>query len=158
MGIMKAYFDWQTQQDLDSRQRLRPRHQALKRGRSEAAAGVHCSPSEAVGEQYAVGERGATQGPGGGRGLEMQKLYPIIARAANCTRPVLIQGESGTGKEMVARSIHYFGPFRDKPFIPIDCGSLVPALIECALFGYIKGAFAGANHDGHRRRRNCLSR
>src|SRR5258707_5543979 len=45
---------------------------------------------------------------------------------------------------MVARAIHFTGPFRDKPFIPVDCGSLVPALIESELFGYVKGAFDGA--------------
>ena len=44
-------------------------------------------------------------------------------------------GESGTGKELVARCIHYSGPFHDKPFIPVDCGSLVPTLIESVLFG-----------------------
>jgi len=87
------------------------------------------------------------QGFGGivGRAPEMEKLYRIIAKAANSIHPVLILGESGTGKEMVARSIHYSGPFRDKPFIPIDCGSLVPTLIESELFGYVKGAFTGAN-------------
>jgi len=89
------------------------------------------------------------QGFGGivGRAPEMEKLYRIIAKAANSVHPVLILGESGTGKEMVARSIHYSGPFRDRPFIPIDCGSLVPTLIESELFGYVKGAFTGANQS-----------
>jgi DNA-binding NtrC family response regulator len=82
-----------------------------------------------------------------GRSPEMEKLYRIIAKAANSVHPVLILGESGTGKEMVARSIHYSGPFRDKPFIPVDCGSLVPTLIESELFGYVKGAFTGANQS-----------
>ena len=87
------------------------------------------------------------QGFGGlvGRAPEMEKLYRIIAKAANSSHPVLILGESGTGKEMVARSIHYSGNFRDKPFIPVDCGSLVPTLIESELFGYVRGAFTGAN-------------
>jgi DNA-binding NtrC family response regulator len=74
----------------------------------------------------------------------MEKLYRIITKAAHSTHPVLILGESGTGKELVARSIHFSGPYRDKPFIPVDCGSLVPTLIESELFGYAKGAFTGA--------------
>src|SRR5947209_8141551 len=80
----------------------------------------------------------------------MQKLYRIITKAAHSTHPVLILGESGTGKEMVARAIHYSGAQRDKPFLPVDCGSLVPTLIEAELFGYTKGAFTGAirNKDG----------
>jgi len=86
------------------------------------------------------------QGFGGivGRAPEMEKLYRIISKAAQSNHPVLILGESGTGKEMVARSIHFSGPYRDKPFIPVDCGSLVPTLIESELFGYVKGAFTGA--------------
>ncbi len=79
-----------------------------------------------------------------GRAPEMEKLYRIIAKAAHSSHPVLILGESGTGKEMVARAIHFSGPYRDKPFIPVDCGSLVPTLIESELFGYVKGAFTGA--------------
>src|SRR5215471_251485 len=69
-----------------------------------------------------------------GRAPEMEKLYRIIAKAAQSTHPVLILGESDTGKEMVARSIHFSGPYADKPFIPVDCGSLVPTLIESELF------------------------
>jgi two-component system response regulator HydG len=85
-----------------------------------------------------------------GRSPEMEKLYRMIAKAAYSSHPVLILGESGTGKEMVARSIHFSGPFHDKPFIPVDCGSLVPTLIESELFGYVKGAFTGAvqSRDG----------
>ena len=79
-----------------------------------------------------------------GHSPEMEKLYRIISKAAHSTHPVLILGESGTGKELVARSIHYAGSLKDKPFIPVDCGSLVPTLIESELFGYVRGAFTGA--------------
>lgn len=82
-----------------------------------------------------------------GRAPEMDKLYRIISKAAQSAHSVLIVGESGTGKELVARAIHYSGPFRDKPFVPVDCGSLVPTLIESELFGYVKGAFTGAMHS-----------
>ncbi len=81
-----------------------------------------------------------------GRAPEMEKLYRIIAKAAQSTHPVLILGESGTGKELVAKSIHFSGPFRNQPFIPVDCGSLVPTLIESELFGHVRGAFTGATH------------
>lgn len=81
-----------------------------------------------------------------GHSPEMEKLYRIVAKAALSSHPVLILGESGTGKEMVARAIHSSGPIREKPLIAVDCGSLVPTLIESELFGYVKGAFTGANH------------
>ena len=80
-----------------------------------------------------------------GRSPEMEKLYRILSKVAHSTHPVLILGESGTGKELVARSIHENGPNAKKPFIPVDCGSLVSTLIESELFGYVKGAFTGAN-------------
>jgi DNA-binding NtrC family response regulator len=75
---------------------------------------------------------------------EMEKLYRIIAKVAFSRHPVMIQGESGTGKEMVARAIHFTGPHRDKPFIPVYCGVLPATLLESELFGYVKGAFSGA--------------
>ncbi|HEY0795512.1 MAG TPA: sigma-54 dependent transcriptional regulator [Acidisarcina sp.] len=80
-----------------------------------------------------------------GRSPEMDKLYRILGKVAQSSHPVLILGESGTGKELVARAIHSNGPFAAKPFVPVDCGSLVPTLIESELFGYVKGAFTGAN-------------
>ena len=81
-----------------------------------------------------------------GRAPEMEKLYRMIAKAGQSSHPVLILGESGTGKELVAKSIHFAGSFQSKPFIPVDCGSLVPTLIESELFGHVRGAFTGANH------------
>ena len=81
-----------------------------------------------------------------GRTPEMEKLYRIIGKAAQTSHPVLILGESGTGKEMVSKSIHFAGIFRNKPFIPVDCGSLVPTLIESELFGHVRGAFTGATN------------
>ena len=82
-----------------------------------------------------------------GRSSEMERVYRILSKVAHTNHPVLILGESGTGKEVVARTIHYNGPNATHPFIPVDCGSLVPTLIESELFGYVKGAFTGANRS-----------
>ncbi len=82
-----------------------------------------------------------------GRSGEMEKLYRILSKVAQSSHPVLILGESGTGKELVARTIHAYGPNSQKPFLPVDCGSFVPTLIESELFGYVKGAFTGANRS-----------
>jgi DNA-binding NtrC family response regulator len=81
-----------------------------------------------------------------GVSVKMQRVYRLIERVSQHAYPVLILGESGTGKELVARSVHYSGVRRNKPFIPVDCSSLVPTLIEAELFGYVKGAFPGALH------------
>jgi two-component system response regulator HydG len=80
-----------------------------------------------------------------GRSVEMEKLYRILSKVAQSSHPVLVLGESGTGKELVARTIHAYGPNSQKPFLPVDCASLAPSLIESELFGYVKGAFTGAN-------------
>jgi DNA-binding NtrC family response regulator len=68
----------------------------------------------------------------------------MVSRLKDTRTPVLICGESGTGKELVARAIHFRGAFTSRPFVAVDCGSLVPTLIESELFGYEKGAFTGA--------------
>jgi DNA-binding NtrC family response regulator len=76
----------------------------------------------------------------------MQRVYKVILKVSQHEYPVLILGESGTGKELVARSIHFSGVRKDRTFVPVDCSSLVPTLIESELFGYVKGAFTGALH------------
>jgi DNA-binding NtrC family response regulator len=79
-----------------------------------------------------------------GSHAKIQEILRMIARLKDTRTPVLITGESGTGKELVARAIHFHGAFNKRPFVAVDCGSLVPTLIESELFGHEKGAFTGA--------------
>jgi two-component system response regulator AtoC len=79
-----------------------------------------------------------------GSSPKIQNVLRLISRLKDTTTPVLITGESGTGKELVARAIHFRGALSSRPFVAVDCGSLVPTLIESELFGYEKGAFTGA--------------
>ena len=74
----------------------------------------------------------------------MQEVFSLIKRVSKTDANILILGESGTGKELVARAIHYTSLRADKPFIPIDCTTIPPELMESELFGYEKGAFTCA--------------
>ncbi len=79
-----------------------------------------------------------------GSSAKIQEVLRVASRLKDTRTAVLISGESGTGKELVARAIHFRGAFANRPFVAVDCGSLVPTLIESELFGYEKGAFTGA--------------
>lgn len=79
-----------------------------------------------------------------GRTPAMQEVFSLIRRVSKTDANILILGESGTGKELVARAIHYTSLRADKPFIPIDCTTIPPELMESELFGYEKGAFTCA--------------
>jgi len=79
-----------------------------------------------------------------GNSANIQDVLRMISRLKDTRTPVLISGESGTGKELAARAIHFRGTMAQTPFVAVDCGSLVPTLMESELFGYEKGAFTGA--------------
>ena len=79
-----------------------------------------------------------------GESAKIREVLRMVGRLKDSWTPVLISGESGTGKELVARAIHYRGAFARRPFVAVDCGALVPTLMESDLFGYTKGAFTGA--------------
>jgi DNA-binding NtrC family response regulator len=79
-----------------------------------------------------------------GSSAKIQEVLRVASRLKDTRTAVLISGESGTGKELIARAIHFRGAFANRPFVAVDCGSLVPTLIESELFGYEKGAFTGA--------------
>jgi DNA-binding NtrC family response regulator len=80
-----------------------------------------------------------------GTSARMQAIFQMIETVAEVQSTILITGESGTGKELVARAIHDLSPRAEKPFISINCGAFTETLLESELFGYVKGAFTGAN-------------
>jgi DNA-binding NtrC family response regulator len=79
-----------------------------------------------------------------GTSAKIQDVLRMVSRLKDTRTPVLITGESGTGKELVARAMHFRGPLGPMPFIAVDCGALVPTLMESEMFGHEKGAFTGA--------------
>lgn len=79
-----------------------------------------------------------------GQSEPMKEIEQIVRKVSPTDTTVLISGESGTGKELIARAIHYHSDRKDKPFVVVDCGSLVESLFESELFGHVKGSFTGA--------------
>nr|WP_246560537.1 sigma-54 dependent transcriptional regulator [Zobellia russellii] len=82
-----------------------------------------------------------------GESEAFHKITDVIERVKDNKATVLVKGESGTGKELVARAIHYSGKFNKAPFVAVNCGAIPENLLEAELFGYVKGAFTGANDN-----------
>jgi DNA-binding NtrC family response regulator len=79
-----------------------------------------------------------------GKSEPMLKIFDLVAQVATSRSTVLLQGESGTGKEVIAKAIHLHSPRRDKPFVPVNTGSMPADLLESTLFGHVRGAFTSA--------------
>jgi len=82
-----------------------------------------------------------------GKSSAIEKLKQTVRTIATTGSTVLIYGESGTGKELVARAVHSCSPRASEPFVSINCGAFPETLLESELFGYVKGAFTGANQN-----------
>jgi len=82
-----------------------------------------------------------------GASSAMEKLKQTIRTVASTNSTILIYGESGTGKELVARAVHVCSPRATEPFVSVNCGAFPETLLESELFGYVKGAFTGANQN-----------
>jgi two-component system response regulator HydG len=82
---------------------------------------------------------------GSSRGIV--EIYKMVSQVAPTDATVLIEGETGTGKELVARMVHRFSARANQPFVPVDCASIAPSLLESELFGAMRGAFTGADKD-----------
>jgi len=82
-----------------------------------------------------------------GKSKPMQDVYSLLDKICKSESTVLVQGENGTGKELIAKSIHYSSPRKDKTFLPINCAAFNDNLLESELFGHVKGSFTGAVKD-----------
>jgi DNA-binding NtrC family response regulator len=79
-----------------------------------------------------------------GNSPAIQRVFELIQKVADTESSILLTGETGTGKELAARAIHNLSRRREKPFQPVNCGSLAEGILESELFGHVKGAFTGA--------------
>jgi DNA-binding NtrC family response regulator len=82
-----------------------------------------------------------------GENPKILKIFDEISKVAQTNSTVLLSGESGTGKELFARAIHTHSQRAAEQFLPVDCSTLSPGLLESELFGHVKGAFTGAVND-----------
>lgn len=82
-----------------------------------------------------------------GQSEQMQQLYRLLEKVKETSFPILIQGGSGTGKELIARAMHFSGPRADEEFLSQNCAAIPETLLESELFGYVKGAFTGADRN-----------
>ena len=82
-----------------------------------------------------------------GSSAGMIEIYKTVSRVAPTDATVLVEGETGTGKEMIARMVHNNSARATQPFVPVDCASIAPGLLESELFGAVRGAYTGADRD-----------
>jgi len=82
-----------------------------------------------------------------GKSKAMQDVFQLAEKVAKYNTTILITGESGTGKELVAKGIHLAGKGNEAPFVAVNCGGIPENLLESEFFGYVKGAFTGADKD-----------
>ena len=128
-----------------ARRRLRLHRQAVRPGR-DAGRHERAEAARNDGEDEAEEEElPETEMIGNSAG--MVEIYKMVARVAPTDATVIIEGETGTGKELVARMIHRNSRRAAHPFVPVDCASISPPLLESELFGAMRGAYTGADRD-----------
>src|ERR1039458_4358067 len=110
--------------------------EAISRAEASRDGGEHEAEEEELPESEMIGTS-----------QQMVEVYKTVSRAAGTDATVILEGETGTGKDLVARMIHRFSRRKDQPFVPVDCGSIAPSLLESELFGAMRGAFTGADRD-----------
>ena len=119
---------------------VRTRRRDAERKREEALTDLFARSAERLKDRLSI--EGIV-----GQSEAIFRLVRLIERVAPTRTRVLIRGESGTGKELVAQTLHQNSPRKSKPFLALNCAALAESLLEAELFGYVEGAFTGANED-----------